>query len=83
MGIAFAYCCFACRGHGAVQVGRFADGAAVRVSASARPCRPRAAWSGEATPGLSARSHAIGRARRLLNGRQDPAVSRSRLDRWW
>jgi hypothetical protein len=31
MGIAFAYCCFACRGHGAVQVGRFADGAAVRV----------------------------------------------------
>jgi hypothetical protein len=30
-GIAFAYCCFACRGHGAVQVGRFADGGAVRV----------------------------------------------------
>jgi hypothetical protein len=48
-----------------VQVARFADGAA--VSKRTAVSTATAAWSGEATLGLSARSHAIGRPRRLLS----------------
>jgi hypothetical protein len=76
--IAFADCCFACRGHGAVQVGRFAHRrGGTSLSKRTAVSTATAARSGEATLGLSARSHAIGRPRRLLNGREDPAVSRS------
>ena len=84
-GIAFAYCCFACAG---TKLCRWAGLLTARRCESEqahgrvdRDCC--LAWRSDARSQRPVARDRAARPRRLLNGREDPAVSRSRSDRWW